>query len=318
MKKILIVFLILATINLPISVYSSENEKEVYSRSTVKVGSTLDKISYEILSKKPDNIKFSKSNESKELHFILYRNNIFIPVSVNDKKSCLFWVDTGGGTSFINSRHPEYKKLYSELKKIHVIDVEKSGKIYKDVTKLYLAKSLKFANIEMSNVVVQNMESDSFDQTIFDETGLEICGMLGTTALSGVITEINYPDNVIKFFPPNTNLNLKNAKKAKFWTDPNKFNLPYVNISLGENKSADFCFDTGFSSSMKITEDSAKELGILSKNDKYFIDSAIIGEQKITDINATKSKHPFNLIGYGIFRNFKITIDYLKEIVYFE
>ena len=168
--------------------------------------------------------------------------------------------------------------------------------------------------------MVQFFPSDSFDQTISSESGLEVCGMLGTTALGAIVTEINYPENTILFKTSGKAISpsLKNATKASLKIDPLKSNLSWVSIDFKNGEKSDFNFDTGCSSSMKITPDLAKKLGLNMENDQYAMPDSFIGNQIISGVRANASRRPFNFIGYGFLRQFKITLDYPGGFVYFE
>lgn len=289
------------------------------TRSVIKNGATPDTATLSALSHKPE-ILFPESGVSKTLNYILYRNNIFIPVSVNDAKQCLFWVDTGGGTSFINSRHPDYKSLPGKSVKFHTVAVENEGKIVEDSAVFYLFSSLKFAGIELKNTLGQFFPSDGFDQTLFNEAGLEVCGMLGVTALSGMITEINYPQNTITFKPSGkmASASLSTAAKARLVADPARQNLSWVEISFNNGKHYDFDFDTGCSAAMRITGSLAEELGVKAENGYYSIPDGLLGDQPVVGVKAIDSRRSFNLLGYGFFRNFKMTLDYPGKTAYFE
>ena len=302
----------------PWILFAEQERFRQVTSSTIKLGENLDKLSLDALSQVPTPL--IKGGSSDSIHFILYRNNIFIQVSVNNSKQCLFWVDTGGGTSFINSRHPNFKEAIQTCPKVHVINVEKNGQVVNNAVVLFNCPSMKFGGVELQDTIVEMKESDDFDKTIFNEIGLEVCGMLGTTALRALVSEIDYPQGTIRFILPSAFAveSKKDAKRCSFTVNPNKGNLPYVKAQVNGKDTFDFDFDTGCSGAFRISEDLVKNLGLEFNEKTLLLDSVKIGQLSFEKQLAKKSSHPFCIVGYGIFRNFRITIDYSRGTIYFE
>lgn len=284
------------------------------TRSLVKSGAGADPATAAVLATRPRAV-FPETGVSRTLNYVLYRNNVFIPVSANGGKPCLFWVDTGGGTTFINSRHPDFTVLRDESARLHSVDSENAGKIEKDAAVFYDLDSLKFAGIELRHTVVQFLPSDFFDQTIHSEAGLEICGMLGTTALAGMVTELDYPRNIITF---STRAAVSpEARAAKIKIDPQKGNMTWVELAFKNGKKNGFVLDTGCSQAMKLTAASAAELGLALADGQYSVPEGSLGGQAVPPLRAAVSKVPFDLLGYGFFRDYRMTLDYPSGAVYF-
>lgn len=284
------------------------------TRSVVKSGTGADPATAEILSIRPQAV-FPETGLSQTVNYVLYRNNIFLPVSVNGAKPCLFWVDSGGGTTFINSRHPEFAAIQGKSRKLHSVDVENAGKVEKDTAVFYNLDSLKFAGIELKNTVGQFFPSDFFDQTIYSESGLEVCGMLGTTGLAGLVTEIDYPQNTITF--SSSAAVSPNAPYARIKVDPQRGNMTWGEVVFAQGKKADFIFDTGCSQAMKLTAAAAGELGFPLENGQYSVPEGYFGALPMPALKAAVTKRAFNLLGYGFFRDYRITLDYPAGTVYF-
>lgn len=284
------------------------------TRSVVKRGAESDLVTVNILGIRPQAV-FPETGVSQTLNYVLYRSNIFIPAAANGTKPCLFWVDTGGGTTFINSRHPDFAAIQSKSRKLHSVDVENAGKVEKDAAVFYNLDSLKFAGVELKNTVVQFFPSDFFDQTIYSEAGLEICGMLGTTALAGMVTELDYPKNTITF--RSSAAVPSDALAAKITIDPQRGNMTWAELRFGQGKKTELVFDTGCSQTMKLTAASAGDLGFKLEGGEYVVPEGYLGKQPTPPLKAAVSKRPVNLLGYGFFRNFKIMLDYPAETVYF-
>lgn len=288
---------------------------ENVSISTIGQGEAVDKTTVEVLSSVPT---AAMGNIASELvHFVQYRNNIFLPVSVNGGKPCLFWVDTGGGTSFINSRYPGYQQLKQSLPKKHVIRTMNRDDLPVDTLTLYNCPTLKFAGVELRDTVVQMCDSDDFDKTIFMETGLEICGMLGTTALRALVSEIDYPNGTLRFFSPSTFQFASNtAKSCSFAVDPQRGNLPFVTAEVN-GKTEAFDFDTGCSSALKVSSAILQDLGANQVN-SLTIDHLRLGDLSLQHVSASRSRYPFSILGYGVLRGYRVTIDYSRNVIHFE
>jgi len=271
------------------------------------------------------NYKMYSQNEDylKEISFDFTYNIPVIKVSINGE-NYNFLFDTGMPTTISKNLNKKLKLNSTRSTTGSDINGNRSNEIYS------ILKNLKIADIDFNDteVLIANLKSN------FELKCLQIDGVVGNNLIKNAIWEINYDTKKIHF----TN----NIKKLKISKDFTKLNFkikegyytPKINLKINGEIQKNIMFDTGSSGgiNLSIYAYSNKKF---KKSIEYYGSSnialygrakknkSIISKIENTEIGSLKIKKQLvvfskktPLIGNKFLSNFKVIIDYNKNIIY--
>ncbi|HCC93571.1 MAG TPA: hypothetical protein DEQ26_04465 [Flavobacteriaceae bacterium] len=201
-------------------------------------------------------------NMVKEIPFRLTKyNNILVPVIINQKDTAQLMLHTG--SDYITIIEDSYKKM----KSISISDTLNNVTSWAGYSDMKMSQNnvIKFGNEEFSKIPI----------FIDKQSGHESDGKIGLKFFEGKYFEINFDENKLYVYD-------KAPSKLKKYT---KLNSRYSQETLYVKAfpfidkkpiETEFMIHTGFSGSLMISDDFAKEYKLLEK-------SKIIGESKLSD-----------------------------------
>lgn len=298
---------------------AGKNKKLPVTHSKIIMGAPLDAQSIAVLSEKPQGIL--QAEKAKPFRFKKEQNcRVFFAAAINATEPCLFSLNTASGMTFVNSEHPAYDKLFTKAKRRHVVDAEQAGVVHKDAFVIYRADTMHFGDIALQGVNFQFKAADVDDKDIFDRTALNMCGGMGTSALSSLVVTVDYPNEMVSFLPPALAV-LKSTPVAviPFSMQPDAGNIPLLQLSFENGRKAFFRFDTATSEPLLLNDATALDLDLVSDADGiYDVHQAAASGYQLGPVRGARTVQKYNVAGCGLFQKYKVTIDYPARRVYLE
>ena len=257
---------------------------------------------------------------------------IFLPVSVQGKE-CMFLFDTGASLVVLDKK---FKTLLGEELTLEEIQARTGTPFFNGSAltpngelelELYQAIPMRLAKLQVANKFPY-MLADL--QALWPFSGVEFCGILGTSFLHQFRWEISFNDGVIKAYIGAEPFEGDYSSKASiFWS---KANIPYVSVDVSGREIA-FDIDLGDNGSGRMTRENLLFLkrneevikthtqevitiSSLSKSEEFRLHALHFGDAVYPDIVMQESEQ--NALGLAFFKRHDIVLDFPFDRLYLQ
>jgi hypothetical protein len=267
--------------------------------------------------------RFSSGNSAENIPFRFIGNHIFVIVKVGCKERV--WVlDTGAGMSCISEAFAKELELKLEG------DMKGTGAAGTQVSlKLAALPPFELPGIEFDSQTVAVFDMKVLNQTI----GFDCAGILGFDFLSRFVTKVDYANQLLSFYDPETFKYLGDGNEVNMHVTNNVFR---VDAAMDGVHKGSWLFDMGASNtsldgayavrngftSRKVVEGLGRGAGSAFKTGSvkcksfefagYRVDNPVVSFSTGTADTTIKSDE-VGALGNTLFRNFVIYCDYAHE-----
>jgi predicted aspartyl protease len=267
---------------------------------------------------------FGQASFMSELPFLFIDNQIIIEVEI-DNKAYNFIFDSGAEGSIISSGLTSELELKQESS-IRAEGVHKSKRIG-----LYVLEEIKLSSVPFLELLC--IEQDLFAITC----DFPIHGLIGNNLMKKANWKIDYQNKIITFWDNKREvLQPPNSEIIEFKHEGHS--NATINLTV-DNIQKEFTFDTGSSSSIKANYSLFKDLGLdgstgecaigmstsiglygpkTNKNFRRKISTLSIGGKDIENRIISFAENGSYLIGNKFWKNYVLTIDWKKSVIYLE
>lgn len=272
--------------------------------------------------------QFTAEQNRVSVPFYWYDGHIIIEVNINDKKRLRFALDSGAAATVM---------FESERTKGITLDISQQLPLNGKQVDVVANATVSLAGIEIADLVIIHVpiaESPLFgdlDQAYFD-------GAIGYDLLRQYLTEIDFEQQLVHFYPAQSQLDNK-GWQAKPITLAG--NIPYLSAKLtnakGQLQSFEWTIDTGAPDYLYLNSNLSEALTFPSqsyvtevenfedKQQRYtsrmealeLLDSNF---EQVASHNLTQFSDDISvgLIGAGLLRNFNLRFDYANQQLWFQ
>ena len=282
--------------------------------------------------------EFNTKRKRVTIPFILVKNLLIIPITINGKGPFNFILDSGVGIAVITD-----SKLIDSIGLENVRSVAIAGFGERKDISAYIAPSVEYSLIPSirGRITTAILKSDSFDLSSF--TGMPIHGLIGYEFFNSFIVRINFSTHNITIYPKDANYILKKGYKIPITIEDHK---PYLTTDLvldsGKKLNVKLIIDTGAGHPLWLETiggipveipnrriHANLGVGLAGKIDGYIgrIPSFRFGKYWLKDVIASFPDYAhagakiqsFNRngnIGNGVLRKFDLVFDYNRGALY--
>ncbi len=279
----------------------------------------------------------SNKNQTVEVPFDFYRNEIIFQVKVNGKGPFNMILDTGTDPSAIDLNTAKEIGL-----KLASVGHQSTG----GGTSVNLAYETKLPLLELRGLTAKNVEALAIDLSKTSEAlSKPIHGILGHSLLNNRIVQIDYPKRVVRFYSKSPFLKTANqASGSKLTTLSFRYDDNIlINGVLVNGKKITANFDTGSNGNFQLTPAAVLDLGLetevgkaqvsksvgyngASENREGKIKNVTIGGISIDEPTVIffgkgtgRDKKAWGInIGNAFLRDFVVTVDYRSKTITLE
>lgn len=200
------------------------------------------------------NFELFRENKRENISFRMIKNLMIIPLKINGKGPFNFVLDTGVGLMIISD-----PKLIDSLQISNLKNIKISGLGGGEDLSAYISHniSLTLGNTKAENISAAILKTDVFELSNY--AGIKIHGLIGYEFFSSFIVRINFINNTLSVFKPDTGKELRNGIRIPISIEDRK---PYifseVLLESGEKISGNFIIDTGAGHPVSIETNSFK------------------------------------------------------------
>lgn len=272
-----------------------------------------------------------KNVDSVIVPFELWRNHIYVKVTIDGKGPFDFIFDTGAGGVGINRR------LLQQLSLKLLGATEARGIGGTDASEAYRIDSLRVGEILLSD-----LSAYAVDFSPIESTGWrKIDGVVGYDLLSRFVVTVDYAGHNLVFYRNEISPRENWGSKCPLTID---FRLPYIDAMINDSINGRFRLDTGSHSSLDLNSPFVRDHQLVDTDSgKYhqitafgvggsttgligMLPSLVLCGTRLDSILANFSTSGSGIfagantagnIGSGILKGFAVTLDYGRESVYF-
>jgi len=254
--------------------------------------------------------QFAQGNSAENIPFRFVENHLYIPVTVGCKER-LWILDTGAGMSVISEEFADLLGL--ELQG----DLKGAGGGGTVDIKLTTLPPFNLQGIQFQEQTVAVINMKKLNQRL----GMEIVGILGYDFLSRFVTKIDYANELVSFYDPDSFEYTGNGHKINGHIENNIFR---VEATLDDEHSGTWLFDIGAATCFLhgayalrngFTERKGVTKSVKCRNIEFAgfkVDNPMISfSYGGTDTVFTADE--IGVLGSSLFRNFVIYCDYATE-----
>ncbi len=205
--------------------------------------------------------RLRQGSRKMTMSFERYNNLVIIPITINDKITLRFILDTGVQNAILT------EKAYADLLGLHYdrkINLAGAGDI--DSVNAYVVKDIKLALPgiigERQSLLV--LEEDYLN--LRNNLGAEVFGIIGYEIFSRFVVEFNYDENKLTFYEPHYFTPKKYYKVLPLSIEGTK---PFIQVPItqanGKKIDAKLLVDTGASHAVLLEKDTDPDLVLPEK-----------------------------------------------------
>lgn len=262
--------------------------------------------------------------------FDLWRNHIYVNVTVNGKGPCRFIFDSGAGGIAVNRRLAETANL------IRLGTAEARGVGGADSSEIYQVDSLEIAGLRLTDLPGSAINLEPLEAG----TGAQIDGIIGYDLLSRFVISVDYARHQLIIYRPDIQPRSDWGIACSLSVD---LRLPYVNATVQDTIPARFRLDTGSSSTIDFQAPFARAHGLLQSASERRVTASGIGgaiegnvglsprinlcgagiDSILAHFSSTETgvfagANTAGNIGAGVLKAFRVTFAYGRQQVYLQ